>query len=100
MFFDIVSVGSGGGEEELVPIGAGVPPRPPSPPLKAPKNPPGGSGGGRAILVVAALGRLVRRVVRPGSGPVVHRQRLRVGEGIEIRHLPTVATNGSDPSGR
>jgi hypothetical protein len=60
----------------------------------------GGHRGWQAILVVVTLGRLVRRVVRPGSGPVVHRQRLRVGEGIEIRHLPTVATNGSDPSGR
>ena len=60
----------------------------------------GGHRGWQAVLLLVALARLARRVVRPGPGPVVHRQRLRAGEGIEIRHLPASASHGSEPSGQ
>ncbi|MBC8364493.1 MAG: hypothetical protein H8E59_05795 [Actinobacteria bacterium] len=60
----------------------------------------GGQRRWQMVLGLVALARLVRRVVRPGSGPVVHRQRVHVGEGIEIRHLPASAFDGSGPSGR
>ena len=60
----------------------------------------GGHRGWQAVLLVVALARVVQRVARPGPGPVVHRQRLRAGEGIEIRHLPASAFHGSEPSGQ
>ena len=60
----------------------------------------GGQRGWQAILLLVALARLVRRVIRPGPGPVVHRQRLEVGEGIAVRHLSSGMSNGSDRVGR
>ncbi len=60
----------------------------------------GGQRRWQVVLGLVALTRLVRRVARPGPGPVVHRRRLHVGEGIEIRHLPPAASDGSGPPGR
>ena len=60
----------------------------------------GGHRGWQAVLVLVALAQLVRRVVRPGPGPVVHRQRLQEGEGIEVRHLPSATANGREPTAR
>ena len=57
----------------------------------------GGHRGWQTVLLLVAL---ARRVVRPGPGPVVHRQRLQEGEGIEVRHLPSGTANGREPTGR
>ena len=60
----------------------------------------GGHRGWQAVLLLVALARLARRVGRPGPGPVVHRQRLQEGEGIEVRHLLSGTVNGREPTGR
>ncbi len=61
----------------------------------------GGHRGWQAVLVLAAFWRLGRRLLRPGPGPVVHSQRLTVGQGLLIRHLPAEqAAPGGNPDHR
>ena len=55
----------------------------------------GGSRAWQIVLAVAVVGRLVRRAGR--SRPTVLRERLGVGETLEIRHL-SVDTSASSPS--
>ena len=76
-------------------------------------GPPGGSGSGllgnairrgligrsrpwQVVLVVVALGRVLRLVSRPR--PVVLRERLGVGETLEVRHLVPVDPLAGNPA--
>ena len=45
----------------------------------------GGHRGWQVVLAVGLVGRLFRTLT--GRRPTVHRTRLEVGEGLEVRHL-------------
>ena len=51
----------------------------------------GGHRGWQVVLAVGLVGRLFRTLT--GRRPTVHRTRLEVGEGLEVRHL---AEGGED----
>ena len=51
----------------------------------------GGHRGWQVVLAVGLVGRLFRTLA--GRRPTVHRTRLEVGEGLEVRHL---AERGED----
>ena len=51
----------------------------------------GGHRGWQVVLAVGLVGRLFRTLT--GRRPTVHRTRLEVGEGLEVRHL---AERGED----
>ncbi len=52
----------------------------------------------QVVLVVVALGRVLRLVSRPR--PVVLRERLGVGETLEVRHLAPVDPSAVNPASR
>jgi len=56
----------------------------------------GGSRVWQVVLALAVVGRLLRRAGRPR--PVVLRERLEVGETLEIRHLSVNAPASSSSS--
>jgi len=52
----------------------------------------GGHRGWQVVLAVGLVGRLFRALV--GRRPTVHRTRLEVGEGLEVRHLDARGEDG------
>ncbi len=54
----------------------------------------GGSRRWQVLLAVLAGARMLARVIGRGPGRVAHSERLRVGERIEVAHLPAGQRGG------
>lgn len=47
----------------------------------------GGHRGWQVGLSILVLGQLLRKALKKGTGEVTHRQKISIGETLEVRHL-------------